>query len=70
MGRETVAGRRGKVTRDLNPNGLVTVDGEEWSAISEEEERIPQGAPVQVLRIEGLVLHVRALHDAAEDNMK
>jgi membrane-bound serine protease (ClpP class) len=57
-GREALLGREGVATRDLTPRGTVRVGGEEWSAIAEVEP-INAGETVEVIAVDGVILHVR-----------
>ncbi len=57
-GPEALVGMTGTVRQDLSPEGMVFVDGALWRARSE-EGTIPAGEPVEVISIEGLLLHVR-----------
>ncbi|MGH2830347.1 MAG: NfeD family protein [Actinomycetota bacterium] len=51
------AGMLGTVVRALRPQGVVYASGEEWTATSDGAE-IPEGAPVRVVAVQGLTLHV------------
>lgn len=53
-----MAGKIGITTTDLTPYGTVQLDGEAWSAVSDDEQSIPKGASVKVTKAVGLVLHV------------
>ncbi len=57
-GPEVLIGMIGTVRQDLAPEGMIFVDGALWRARSEEGP-IPAGEPVEVVSIEGLLLHVR-----------
>jgi membrane-bound serine protease (ClpP class) len=57
-GPEALIGAVGEVREELDPEGLVFVDGALWRARSS-GERIAAGRRVEVVRIEGLLLHVR-----------
>ena len=57
-GIEALVGRVGFAATDLDPRGFARVDGERWSAIAEDEGAIRAGEPVQVVRVEGVTLHV------------
>jgi membrane-bound serine protease (ClpP class) len=46
---------------ELNPEGIVHVQGEEWRAISDEGKVIHSGSKVQVVQVEGLTLHVKEI---------
>ncbi|MGC8873980.1 MAG: NfeD family protein [Chloroflexia bacterium] len=58
-GPEALIGMVGEARQDLDPEGLVFVDGALWRARSV-SGRIEAGRPVEVVRIEGLLLHVKA----------
>jgi membrane-bound serine protease (ClpP class) len=51
-------GAWGEVRSDLDPVGTVYLEGELWSARA--ERRVPAGARVRVLAVEGLTLRVQA----------
>ena len=59
-GQEALIGLRGRARTALNPEGLVFVDGELWSARSDDGE-IKPGDPVEVVAVHGLRLTVRSL---------
>lgn len=60
-GRDTLAGRVGVAQTNLAPQGLVQLGGEQWTAMLQEgEPAILQGAAVEVVRMEGIRLVVRA----------
>lgn len=44
---------------NLNARGQVSVDGQEWTARAIEEEIIPQGATVEIVKISGVKLLVK-----------
>ncbi len=54
-------GKTGFVTKDIPPEakGMVKIGGEEWTAISEDDQPIPQGTKIEVQNIEGNKLIVR-----------
>lgn len=54
-----MVGGLGVARSDLAPDGIVRADGEEWTATSP-GGRIPVGARVRILRVEGLRLIVEA----------
>lgn len=60
LGQEGLIGERGRARSPLRPDtdGRVLVHGELWNARSENE--IPEGAEIEVVRVEGLQLLVRA----------
>ena len=58
-GRESLDGKEGYVVERLNPNGIVHVAGEQWSAsLAAGEKPLKQGERVKVERVEGVRLIV------------
>lgn len=57
-GREGMVGETAEVRTDLNPEGMVYVQGELWTAVSQ-DGYIKAGEPVQITGVEGLKLLVR-----------
>lgn len=57
--------KKGIVKKEILPNmtGIVTLTGEEWTAISDNNEKIEEGQLVKVIRIEGVKLVVKAVDD-------
>ncbi len=53
----TPVGAEGVAVGVLGPEGIVRVNGENWSAVAV-NGTVPAGSPVQVLRIEGVKLEV------------
>jgi len=59
-GRKLLVGRTGVARTDLDPDGMVQVAAETWSARLEEgESRVEKGTPVEVVAVEGIHLRVR-----------
>jgi membrane-bound serine protease (ClpP class) len=58
VGSLKVVGQAGKVAHPIDPVGSVLAVGEEWTARSADGRAIPRGAPVRVVRQDGLVLYV------------
>jgi membrane-bound serine protease (ClpP class) len=57
-GTEGMQGLVGDARSEVNPQGgKVFVRGEHWKAVS--EEVIPEGSKIEVIRVEGLLLHVK-----------
>jgi membrane-bound serine protease (ClpP class) len=56
-GRESLAGRVGEVVETLDPEGIVHVDGEDWSAVSE-TGRLKKGSRVVIKGYSGIKLLV------------
>ena len=51
-------GESGIVASDLAPRGLVRLGEETWTAVSQDGTVIPQGEPVEVVKVDGLILTV------------
>jgi membrane protein implicated in regulation of membrane protease activity len=51
-------GSAGIVASDLAPRGLVRLGDETWTAVSQDGTVIPQGEPVKVIKVDGLILTV------------
>lgn len=61
--------KHGIVTMDINPieaTGQVKVNGEIWSAKSQDESIIPQGTEIEVLGIDGVKLIVSPVKIASQ----
>ena len=56
-GREALPGKDGVARTRLEPEGMVSLEGELWKAVSENGHMEP-GTPVRVKRVEGLKLYV------------
>ena len=53
----SIIGKSGIVTKEINPsnsNGQIKVDGETWTAISENKTTIPKDTEVKVVEIKGV----------------
>ncbi len=62
IGKESLPGKTGIVTVDLDPSGQVQVAGELWSAeLSGKERHLGRGARIEVVRVHGLQLIVRGV---------
>ena len=60
FGQETLSGRSGFATMDIDPNGQVQTGSELWSAeLAEGSGTIKKGDPVEVVRADGLRLIVK-----------
>lgn len=55
-GVEALAGQIGEVTEEIDGRGMIFVAGELWRAAA--ATKIPKGARVRVVRVEGLTAHV------------
>ena len=66
---DRVLGGSGKVTETIdneNSTGAVYVDGKTWTARSADGSVIPEGAVVEILRMEGVKLFVKKLEEKVE----
>jgi len=60
MGQESMTGKIGTVSSELNPSGIIRVGGEQWTAEAEGESLpITIGERVKVVRVDGLRLWVQ-----------
>ena len=57
-GAEELIGRIAEVKVALTPKGMVFIDDERWTAISESGQ-VEEGEEVVVTRVEGLVMYVK-----------
>ncbi len=57
VGREDLIGKPAEVKEALEPKGIVFVEGERWSAISE-VGRVEPGEEVIITKVDGLKLYV------------
>jgi membrane-bound serine protease (ClpP class) len=58
LGPQTLVGRQGVARSPLDPNGIVFLEGERWTAIST-GGRVEEGETVEVVGMEGIRLKVR-----------
>ncbi|MCH7736161.1 MAG: nodulation protein NfeD [Chloroflexi bacterium] len=58
-----LTGMLGRVTGELAPRGIVLVGNETWTAISEDDSVIQIGEPVEVRKVDGLILTVFRQND-------
>ena len=56
--KQSVIGMTGVASSELAPSGMVHVNGEDWSAVSDTGETIEEGARILVIDVEGLTLKV------------
>jgi membrane-bound ClpP family serine protease len=56
-GKEEMIGKTAVVTTTLDPKGTAFVEGEQWTAISE-EGRIEPGEEVTINKVDGLKIYV------------
>jgi len=58
IGRSQLLGRVGVATTDLDPEGVVEVDGARWRARSHRAAGIVAGDAIEVLGVDGVTLEV------------
>ena len=56
-GREELIGKTAEVMTVMDPKGIVFIQGERWTAISE-QGRVKPGEEVIITKVDGLKLHV------------
>jgi membrane-bound serine protease (ClpP class) len=56
VGTEIMIGKKGKTISELNPEGIIEVEGEHWKAVS--DTPIRKGVFIEVVKIEGLKITV------------
>jgi membrane-bound serine protease (ClpP class) len=62
MGQESLVGKIGMVSSELNPRGIVQLAGEQWSAEARDETLpISVGERIKVVQVEGLRLWVQRI---------
>lgn len=60
-GAESYSGREAVVRQELNPNGVVHFEGQNWRAKLASGGKVPAGKRVQILEVKGLTLIVEPL---------
>jgi len=65
VGRESMVGELGLVTADLRPQGVVRVREALWPARTNRATPLSVGEPVRVVGIEGALLQVAPVEEAA-----
>ena len=61
-GVDALVGRIGRVSETINPvvnQGRVAVDGDDWKAISIENESIAGGEIVEIVKVDSTILYVK-----------
>jgi membrane-bound ClpP family serine protease len=61
-------GRTGRVTLELAPRGVMRIEGETWTAVSQDGNVVPVGEWVKVARVDGLTLTVSPSSDPGTDS--
>lgn len=68
VGVETMLGKMGTVRTALDPSGFVYLEGEYWTADSEDGSDIPSGERVKVVEVKGLRLKVQKVEPEGEED--
>lgn len=61
-GEAGIIGETAVVCQELNPKGLIKVNGEIWRAVSQDGKKIKKGQEVEILSLKGLTLKVKILN--------
>lgn len=61
-GEAGIIGETAVVCQELNPKGLIKVNGEIWRAVSQDGKKIKKGREVEILSLKGLTLKVKILN--------
>lgn len=67
VGRENLIGTTGTAVGDINPEGIVLVDGAQWRARTNRATPLAHNAAMRVVAIDGITLEVEPLEGAAKD---
>ena len=67
IGREHLVGTTGVAVGDVNPEGIVLVDGAKWHARTNRATPLTNNAAMRVVGIDGVTLQVEPLEGAAKD---
>ncbi len=67
IGRENLVGATGIAVGDINPVGIVMVDGAKWQARTNRATPLSANAEIRVAAIDGITLQVEPLEGAAKD---
>lgn len=67
VGRENLVGTTGVAVGEINPEGVVLVDGAKWRARTNRATPLAPNDPVRVASIDGVTLQVEPLEGAARD---
>jgi membrane protein implicated in regulation of membrane protease activity len=75
VGADRLVGRPGIVTVDINPDdtdrrGRVSVDGEVWGALANNERPLPAGMKVRVAAMQGTRVVVEPLDPSAQGDLQ
>ncbi len=67
IGRENLVGKTGVAVSDVNPVGIVMVDGAKWQARTNRATPLSANDALRVASIDGITLQVEPLEGAAKD---
>lgn len=67
IGREWMIGTTGAAVTDVDPDGVVLIDGAQWRARTNRATPLAQGEEARVVAIDGLTLEVEPLEGGAID---
>jgi membrane-bound serine protease (ClpP class) len=67
IGRDNLVGTTGVAVGDVNPEGIVLVDGAQWRARTNRATPLANNAEIRVASIDGITLQVEPLEGAARD---
>ncbi len=67
IGRENLVGTTGVAVGDVNPEGVVLVDGAQWRARTNRATPLSNNEAMRVVGIDGVTLQVEPLEGAAKD---
>jgi membrane-bound serine protease (ClpP class) len=67
IGRDNLVGTTGVAVGDVNPEGIVLVDGAQWRARTNRATPLANNAEIRVASIDGITLQVEPLKGAARD---
>ncbi len=56
VGTETMIGKKGKTVCELDPEGVIEIEGECWKAIS--DKPVKKGVSVEIMKVDGLKVTV------------
>ena len=62
--KDALVGKSGNVTEEINSSkntGRVSIDGDDWKAVSKNNEVIPLGEIVEIKEIDSIILIVKSL---------
>ncbi len=64
---DSVIGLIAVAATTLSPKGTVTLAGEEWTAVTSDEQPVEEGTEVEIIKQNGLVLTVRQAEESPSE---